>query len=65
MTTEFRTLTERITALEEAKRARAEERAKGTAKGADFEVALESGSARWPVAWATWSSCAAPMAATQ
>lgn len=38
---EFRNLTERITALEEAKRARAEERAKGTAKGADFEVALE------------------------
>ncbi len=38
---EFRTLTERIAALEEAKRARAEERAKGTAKGADFEDALE------------------------
>jgi hypothetical protein len=38
---EFRRLSERITALEEAKRARAEERAKGTAKGADFEVALE------------------------
>jgi hypothetical protein len=38
---EFRNLTERITALEEAKRARAEERARGTAKGADFEDALE------------------------
>lgn len=38
---EFRRLSERITALEEAKRARAEERAKGTAKGADFEAALE------------------------
>jgi hypothetical protein len=38
---EFRNLTERITALEEAKKARAEERAKGTAKGADFEDALE------------------------
>ena len=41
MTAEFRNLTERITALEEAKKARAEERAKGTAKGADFEEALE------------------------
>jgi hypothetical protein len=38
---EFRNLTERITALEEAKKARAEERARGTAKGADFEAALE------------------------
>jgi hypothetical protein len=38
---EFRNLTERIAALEEAKKARAEERAKGTAKGADFEDALE------------------------
>jgi hypothetical protein len=38
---EFRNLTERIAALEEAKKARAEERAKGTAKGADFEEALE------------------------
>ena len=38
---EFRNLTERITALEEAKKARADERAKGTAKGADFEEALE------------------------
>jgi hypothetical protein len=41
VTDEFRRLSERITALEEAKRARAEERAKGTAKGADFEDALE------------------------
>ena len=41
VTDEFRRLSERITALEEAKRARAEERAKGTAKGADFEEALE------------------------
>ncbi|MCC6619175.1 MAG: hypothetical protein IT341_09095 [Chloroflexi bacterium] len=39
---EFRRLSERITALEEAKKARAEERAKGTAKGADFEHALEA-----------------------
>ena len=38
---EFRSLTERLTALEESKKARAEERAKGTAKGADFEDALE------------------------
>ncbi|MGH2417649.1 MAG: hypothetical protein ACRDFY_04885 [Candidatus Limnocylindria bacterium] len=42
VTDEFRRLSERITALEEAKRARAEERAKGTAKGADFEEALEA-----------------------
>ena len=41
VTDEFRRLSERITALEEAKRARAEERARGTAKGADFEDALE------------------------
>src|SRR5919106_2708985 len=41
VTDEFRRLSERITALEEAKRARAEERAKGTAKGAEFEDALE------------------------
>ena len=41
VTDEFRRLSERITALEEAKKARAEERAKGTAKGADFEDALE------------------------
>jgi hypothetical protein len=42
VTDEFRRLTERITALEEAKRARAEERARGTAKGADFEEAIEA-----------------------
>lgn len=42
VTDEFRRLSERITALEEAKKARAEERAKGTAKGADFEEALEA-----------------------
>lgn len=42
VTDEFRRLSERMTALEEAKRARAEERAKGTAKGADFEQALEA-----------------------
>ncbi len=41
VTDEFRRLSERITALEEAKKARAEERARGTAKGADFEHALE------------------------
>ena len=41
VTDEFRRLSERITALEEAKRARAEERARGTAKGLDFEDALE------------------------
>ncbi|MCV0402862.1 MAG: hypothetical protein K5924_04015 [Chloroflexi bacterium] len=42
VTDEFRRLSERITALEEAKKARAEERARGTAKGADFEEALEA-----------------------
>lgn len=41
VTDEFRRLSERLTALEEAKKARAEERARGTAKGADFENALE------------------------
>ena len=41
VTTEFRSLSERIAALEEAKRVRAEERARGTAKGSDFEDALE------------------------
>jgi hypothetical protein len=41
VTAEFRSLSERIAALEDAKRARAEERARGTAKGADFEDALE------------------------
>jgi hypothetical protein len=38
---EFRRLSERLTALEGARNARAEERARGTAKGADFEDALE------------------------
>jgi hypothetical protein len=38
---EFRGLRERIAELEAGARARAEERARGTAKGADFEDALE------------------------
>jgi hypothetical protein len=38
---EFRRLSERIAELEAGSRARAEERAKGTAKGVDFEDALE------------------------
>ena len=41
MSDEFRRLNERLEALEDARRARAEERARGTAKGADFEAALE------------------------
>jgi hypothetical protein len=41
MTGEFRRLNERLEALEAGAKARAEERAKGTAKGADFEEALE------------------------
>ncbi len=41
MTGEFRSLSERIAALEAANRARAEERAHGTAKGTDFEDVLE------------------------
>jgi len=41
VSSEFRRLSERLTALEDARRARAEERAKGTAKGGDFEDALE------------------------
>ena len=41
MSDEFRRLNERLEALEDARRARAEERAQGTAKGADFEAALE------------------------
>jgi hypothetical protein len=41
MSDEFRRLNERLEALEEARRARADERARGTAKGADFEEALE------------------------
>ena len=39
---EFRRISERIAELEAGSRARAEERAKGTAKGADFEDALEA-----------------------
>jgi len=39
---EFRRLSERIAELEAGSRARAEERAKGTAKGADFEDVLEA-----------------------
>jgi hypothetical protein len=41
VTGEFRSLQERLTALEASDKARAEERAKGTAKGGDFEDALE------------------------
>jgi hypothetical protein len=41
VTDEFRRLSERITAIEAGAKARAEERARGTAKGADFEDALE------------------------
>ena len=47
MSTEFRTLSERIAALEAAGRARAEERSKSTAKGGDFEDALEERLARF------------------
>jgi hypothetical protein len=39
---EFRRISDRITELEAGSRARAEERARGTAKGADFEDALEA-----------------------
>jgi len=39
---EFRRISERIAELEAGSRARAEERARGTAKGADFEDALEA-----------------------
>lgn len=42
VTGEFRTLQERLAALEAGEKARAEERAKGTAKGGDFEDALEA-----------------------
>jgi len=38
---EFRRLSERIAELEAGSRARAEERSKGTAKGGDFEAALD------------------------
>ncbi len=41
VTDEFRRLTERITAIEAGAKARAEERARGTAKGGDFEDVLE------------------------
>lgn len=41
MSAEFRGISERIAALEAGNRARAEERARGTAKGADFEDLLE------------------------
>ncbi len=41
LTTEFRSLQERLAALEAGEKARAEERAKGTAKGIDFEDVLE------------------------
>ena len=40
---EFRSLGERIAALEAASRARAGERARGTAKGVEFEDAVEAG----------------------
>lgn len=46
VTDEFRRLSERITELEAGNRACAEERAKGTAKGVDFEDALEDALAR-------------------
>ncbi len=42
VTGEFRALQERLTALEAGEKARAEERARGTAKGTDFEDALEA-----------------------
>ncbi len=41
VTGEFRSITERIGALESGNRARSEERARGTAKGTDFEDRLE------------------------
>ena len=41
VTDEFRRLSERIAELEAGNRARADERARGTAKGVDFEDALE------------------------
>jgi hypothetical protein len=42
LTGEFRELRERLAALETGEKARAEERARGTAKGGDFEDALEA-----------------------
>jgi len=47
MTREFRTIAERITAIEAGGRARADERAKGTAKGTDFEDLVEERLARF------------------
>ena len=46
VTDEFRRLSERIAELEAGSRARADERARGTAKGVDFEDALEEVLAR-------------------
>ena len=46
MTREFRTISERISAIESGSRARADERSKGTAKGTDFEDVLEERLAR-------------------
>lgn len=46
MTGEFRSLSERLTALEESRRGRAEERERSAAKGTDFEDALEAELAR-------------------
>jgi hypothetical protein len=47
MTREFRTIAERITAIEAGARARADERNKGTAKGTDFEDVVEERLARF------------------
>ena len=47
MTREFRTIAERISAIEVSARARAAERAKGTAKGTDFEDLVEERLARF------------------
>ena len=47
MTREFRTIAERITAIEAGARARADERSKGTAKGTDFEDLVEERLARF------------------
>ena len=47
MTREFRTIAERISAIEAGARARADERAKGTAKGTDFEDLVEERLARF------------------
>ena len=58
-------LNERLEALEDARKARAEERARGTAKGADFEAALEERLGAIARGWATSSSAPAPTAATR